>query len=445
MAGLIQALETGKLTLLNTQTQIQTVNHNISKANDKTYHRQMVKLVTNPPLRDGKFLVGIGARIHNIIQNWDPLLEKKFLSSISLEKDYEARAYYLDLVSSYMRDDGEGGISGALKAFWNSWDVFDANPDGAPERQNVVETAKALASMVRESYRELSKLSEDIDNDLSQVEGRVNNLLQQIADYNFRIGFAEASGAHANDLRDGRYALIQELSQYMPLSISSDDDWKTIDIRVEDPISGTSMDLVDGSNWNAITVSADNAGTLTISSVSGTISFSNTQGGRLIGLAQSKRHVADAMNNLDTFASELFNNVIYNGINVFSSPLAEFFDVNITTADLSLGSNSSTTPSQAYQISQLQNTSIPGLGGRTFAEYLSDIQNSIGTAKQSAEDRQDFYSTLKNTMEQKQQNVSGVSIDEELVDLVKLQHLFQAAAKVIQTTSELLDTVVRMV
>lgn len=449
MAGLIQALETGKLTLLNTQTQLQTVNHNISRANDKTYHRQTVKLTTNPPLRDGKFFVGIGARIQNIIQGWDPFLEQRFLNSMSLERDYETRSYYFDLLSAYMRDDGESGISYALKAFWNSWDSFDANPEGAAEKQKVIETSKTLASMIRESYGDLSKLSVDVDNDLSQTVNRINDILRQISDYNTRIRLAEGSGAQANDLRDRRYTLIQELSQYVPIKISTPDDWKTVTITTDNALWGLSLDLVTYNDWEAISASIDNTGILTVSSGAGMIILSDPGGGKLSGLAQSKKQIQGVMENLDTLANELFVNVWFDGINVFSSGSAWNFDVNLTSDDLSLSANVNNPPlgysSWAHYISELQNAPIWGLGNKTFSEYLSEIQSSIGTVKQSSEDRQDFYSTLKNTLEQKQQSISGVSIDEELIDLIKLQHLFQAASKVIQTTSQLLDTVVRMV
>jgi flagellar hook-associated protein 1 FlgK len=231
----------------------------------------------------------------------------------------------------------------------------------------------------------------------------------------------------------------------MPIKISTPDDWKTITITTDDSLWGSAIDLVTSTGAQNITASIDINGELTIDNGIGSITLSDPQGGKLSGLAQAKKQIQETMSNLDTFTASLFSNVHFNGINVFSSPSAALVDVSITTNDLSLAANTSTTPSQAYQISQLQNTILPSLGNMTFSEYLSQIQNSIGTAKQSADDKQEFYSTLRSTMEQKQQSVAGVSIDEELVDLIKLQHLFQAASKVIQTTSQLLDTVVHMV
>ncbi len=135
----------------------------------------------------------------------------------------------------------------------------------------------------------------------------------------------------------------------------------------------------------------------------------------------------------------------FNGLNVFSAGTAASIGVSITTADLTMAANASTTPSQASQISQLQNTTIAGLGGGTFAEYLSRLQNDLGSVAQAAGDRASFYHSLRSTMQEKQQGISGVSIDEELVELIKFQRIFQAASKVIQTSSQLLDTVVNMV
>ncbi len=442
MAGLIQSLETAKLTLINTQMQIQTANHNISRAEDKNYHRQSVKLITNPPVMFGRFYLGIGARVQNIIQNWDFLMEQKLFNGISLEKDYATRSSYLELVTAYLKDDGEMGLSGALKAFWNSWEDFDANPEGSAEKQNIVETARRLASMIRESYSQLNELDGNIDKDINDTTNRINYLLNQIAEYNIRIRLAEGTGAQANDLRDQRYNLIKELSEYIPLKIETPDDWKTITIKVDDTLWGGSIDLVDINGALPVTVTYG-AGVLTISNGSGSVT--TDKGGKLAGLAQAKFEVEKQMANLDTFSGALHSNVVFNGIPVFSSGSASSIDVSITTSDLTMTANNSTTPTQAQLISRLQNTPIGALGNLTFSEYLEKLQSDLGTVTQSAKDGQEFYETLKGSIEQKQQSISGVSIDEELVEMIKFQHIFQAASKVIQTASQLLNTVINMV
>jgi flagellar hook-associated protein FlgK len=81
----------------------------------------------------------------------------------------------------------------------------------------------------------------------------------------------------------------------------------------------------------------------------------------------------------------------------------------------------------------------------TFSGYWSDIQRNVGTEVASSEFQADFQDTLMNELESQRQNVSGVSIDEEMVDLLKYQQLYQAAAKLIQSTANMLQTAIDMV
>ena len=76
---------------------------------------------------------------------------------------------------------------------------------------------------------------------------------------------------------------------------------------------------------------------------------------------------------------------------------------------------------------------------------MSDIQQRVGLDEQNALALGSFQETLRQQLEGQQQSVSGVSIDEEMVDILKFQQVYQAAAKVIQYTAEMMDTIMKMV
>ncbi len=435
---LVQSLETAKNTLLNAQLQIQTTNHNIARADDKNYHRQEVVLETKPPLRYGGFFIGIGARIQQIKQNIDPLLEKRLLLAISQEQDYTTRASYFDRLTTYTFDDVTSGISASLQNFWNAWDAFNENP-GEAEKQGVIKSAEYLAAHVSEVYRSLRNLQEDIDQDLANSIDRVNELLTIIADYNQQIAQLEIpnSNVRANDLRDERYAAIKELSEYLPIS-TEEDDFGRITITVED--GSDSIVLVTENRAGSI--GHPSAGDFDYTDADGNHiapSPHDLAGGKLFGLYKSYESVGSVKARFEEFAENLTNEVnAAHGSDVFDYNLAAD---DILTVDAGFNPDSS----RALDVSNLQDAQIVGLSNLTFSQYLADIQHQIGTDHQNFQEKQELYNSVKLELEKQQQAVSGVSLDEELVNIIKFQHIFQAAARIIRATSEMLDTVINMV
>ena len=77
--------------------------------------------------------------------------------------------------------------------------------------------------------------------------------------------------------------------------------------------------------------------------------------------------------------------------------------------------------------------------------YLGNIQQAIGSDTQSAANNQSYYDALKSNLSSQQQSVSGISIDEEMVNVINFQQIYQAAAKVVQTTDTLMNTTINMV
>ena len=98
-------------------------------------------------------------------------------------------------------------------------------------------------------------------------------------------------------------------------------------------------------------------------------------------------------------------------------------------------------------MASLQETTVTFADGKqsTFSQYLSDIQNQVGTDSQQAQTDESFNKVLHAQLDSQQQSVSGVSIDEETVDLLQFQQIYQAAAKVISMAAQMLNTVISMV
>jgi flagellar hook-associated protein 1 FlgK len=133
------------------------------------------------------------------------------------------------------------------------------------------------------------------------------------------------------------------------------------------------------------------------------------------------------------------------------SPLTDViknFEVAITDqqkiAAASLDTNLPSDNSNALLIAQLSQDAITNLGGATFSSYYGGLVSTIGLLSKAASDSLTFDDNLLSELNNKRESLSGVSLDEEAANLIKFQRLFEAGAKMIQVTDELLQTLLNI-
>ncbi len=117
--------------------------------------------------------------------------------------------------------------------------------------------------------------------------------------------------------------------------------------------------------------------------------------------------------------------------------------VKIAAADnpLELPGNNGT----ALGIAQLQHQLIMASGNSTFNEFYSSLVGRIGSLAQTAASNSEHAAMVTSQLQLKQESVSGVSIDEEMTNLIRFQQAYQASAKIISQVDELMDAVLKMV
>lgn len=429
MAGLTLTLETGKSTLLNTQVQIQTASHNIANADNTAYARQQVALTANAAYLTMGAYIGTGASVSQITQLRDQFLEQRLMNATSDQSRAQTLASELEQIQSALTDDGTTGISGALGDFWDSWDLLAQNPGGVSEQTAVYQTAQNLADAIRSAYERLDSIAtDDIPGKIEDTVAEANTLIDRIADLNQAIAEMEVCGATANDLRDLRYQALVELSELIPVQYSEDDQGM-VTLGTTDEDGGVS--LVSGATITHITTED-------------TIS-----GGKLGGLREAAEDLDGYLDRLDDFAGNLISQV--NSIHGQDGGAAVFTGTDASTITASTdfldGVTASDESGRAQAMANLQDTKITFDDGRqaTLGDYLGDIQGEIGSDTEQAISEAEYNEALRSQLETQQQSVSGVSLDEEMVNVLQFQQIYQAAAKVISTAAQLLSTVINMV
>jgi flagellar hook-associated protein 1 FlgK len=98
----------------------------------------------------------------------------------------------------------------------------------------------------------------------------------------------------------------------------------------------------------------------------------------------------------------------------------------------------------ALSITDLNRRGMAFLNGQNFSDFYSSLVANAGSLSQTAQDSYSFEQSVMNNLQAKRESVSGVSLDEEAVNLMKYQRSFQAGAKLISITDELLQTILQL-
>ena len=96
-------------------------------------------------------------------------------------------------------------------------------------------------------------------------------------------------------------------------------------------------------------------------------------------------------------------------------------------------------------IADLQHTLSMNNNSSTFGDYYNALVSEVGADLQTADAYFSHQSAMVLQLENRRESISGVSLDEEMINLVKFQTAYDAAAKLITTADELLQTVINMV
>jgi flagellar hook-associated protein 1 len=348
-----------------------------------------------------------------------------------------------------------------MSEFFNSWQDLSNNPSGVAERSSLVSAGQYLAATFNQVYNNLSKLQNDIDTHVINIVGDVNEMTDRIAELNRKVTQVEVTGHNANDFRDERDQLVFELSKLIDIQ-SFEDGEGNINVMV-----GNGKPLVDGATTWDLTA-ADNGGVQNVfwnsSDGSTTVDItSQLSGGELKGWIDTRDGlITGYLGQLDTLADTVRTSVNLqhaNGIDLNGVAGGQFFTgtgaVNIAVnssivADTDLiaaagaGEGLPGGNSTAIAIANLQSAATMA-GSSTFDEYYNSLVGRVGADVQAADFNQTHQAKMVQNLEQYRQEVSGVSLDEEMVNLIQFQQAYNAAAKLITTADNMMDTLMGMV
>lgn len=196
---------------------LDTVGHNVSNMNTKGYTRQQVNHSTNLYEDVPAGRVGTGVQIQEIRQIRDRFLDMRYREQNRQSAYYDARTEVFEQVEEIFNDLDDSGIQKVVSEFWNKWDEVAKNPEDLTNRALLKQSSQAMIDTVNHISDQLDDLQRNLNKNIEQMVGRINEIADEIAHINKEIIHNEGVFGGANDLRDRRNVLIDELSGLLPI------------------------------------------------------------------------------------------------------------------------------------------------------------------------------------------------------------------------------------
>lgn len=434
MAGLIGNLHSARTGMSVSQASIQTTSHNINNINTPGYSRQRVEQSTksaysNPGYNSsmGPGQIGTGVQATDVIRIRNTFYDFQYRSESHNYGETSIKYQHYTNMEKIFNEPSDSAISASISDFFSSWQELSKNPNDTGAKDVVIQNAKYLSTNISNVKEKLDKLSTQAEKKLNDDVSEINDMINQIRGLNKEIKLIEGSGKTPNDLMDQRDSVIDELSH--KLNIENSEVQKLINEKLE---NGTEVTLDELKN---------------IGDVSGEIQ------GSLDMIDKISEYTSD----LKEFAKGLtkgVNNVMngrdFDDNNVQATDQQLFiFNENgdpIIKANEDLVNNPKNlimTAQKAENMYKLKDAKITIDGENiTIGNYYNNIVQKLGNETKEVIRNESNQSKLLGEIDNLRLNVSGVSLDEEMVNLIQFQHSYNASAKVISTIDSLLDVVV---
>ena len=435
MAGLIGSLHSAGTGMSVSQASIQTTSHNINNMNTPGYSRQKVEqsaksAYSNPGYNSslGPGQLGTGVQATDIVRIRNTFYDFQYRNETHNYGQTRIKYQHYTNMEKIFNEPSDSAISSSMSEFFSSWQELSKNPNDAGAKDIVIQNAKYLANNISTVKSKLDQLSSQAEKKLNDDVSEINDMLNQIRDLNKDIKLIQGSGKTPNDLMDKRDAVIDDLSY--KLNLENSDVQKLINKKLED---GTPVTLDELKNIKG--VSGEIQGSLDM--IDKISEYTDDLTNLAKGLSQAVNNILNGKDANNTDAIPSTNQVIFE-FNADEDPIIKANDKLLDSPkDLFI------TADVAQKMYNLKDEKITIDGEDiTIGNYYNNIIQKLGNESKEVIRAEKNQSKLIEEIDNLRLNVSGVSLDEEMVNLIQFQHSYNASAKVISTIDSLLDVVV---
>jgi len=446
------------------QTGIDVTNHNVANANTTGYSRQNVKITTtepfaapgmNRPATAGQ--MGTGSIASDIQRARDMFLDAQYRAEVGGLTNAQAREDALEQVEVVLDEPQGVGLNSLFNEYNRVWSELANDPSDLPVRTTVIQQSLSLTGAINRIDGQLKTIRTGLDGEIQTDVTEVNDITDQILQINSAVVQIELTGQSANDFRDRRDALVDRLSELVQVTVNENADGSmNVLMGAQVLVNGTTAktDLVavpnaGNSNLVDITYGAGGpAATLGTAEISGKLTARDTNvPSYQLKLNTLTANMITAVNTLHTAGFDLNGNP---GVNFFTGTDASNITVNAAIqADSKLIAASSVAGASGNNetvlaITGLKTSMSPPLavGTPTTESAYNALVAGLGIDTRTASNEVDTQDALVSLLDRRRQSLSGVSLDEEAVSLLRYQRAYEASARVLTAYDQLLDKLI---
>lgn len=479
MSGLFGTLNVATSGLNASQIALQTSGHNISNTTTDGYSRQRTNLqTTNPYTITGVGQVGTGVKVKDITRVVDDFVRQQTREATSMSKFYEEKADALGQLEDYFGEPSDSALLKQMNTIYDAWSKLSSNPELGTSKTLVVENSSTFTTTLNEMATNIDQLKSDVDTSVANSVYNLNQRIDELEVLNKKIVDNSLTAGTSNDLLDQRDRLLKDISTMADISTTFDKYGRVSELKVGDTkildtdhripmsvvmssVNGSTQIAVEGDRTKVVTIQSGdvNGGPLVVYNAEtgkyDQITVSKGQiGGQLAASQEIKERYQEFNQFVEKMATKMNETYGDNGNN------GPFFDLGSDSENIAknIKVNASLQANPSKLMAGIGTNPNAGDGrlaknvalsfsakdeqGMTYAEHYNDIITKNGISKLKADNTVKAQQTVLDQLENQDASISGVNINEEVSNVIRFSQAFQANARVLQTVSEMLDTLI---
>lgn len=456
--------------------------HNVANANTEGYSRQVAALAASRPyampglnrsVSAGQ--IGTGVDVVAINRRKDDFVSSLLQREQSVMGYWETKAQTYERIELTFGEPSETGIAYTLDEFFASLQDLSRDPEDSAVRDVVLQRASVLADTISQIYIQTREIYQNTTELVDTKVTTLNSLAAEVAALNKQIAAVVRLGDQPNDLLDKRDLLIQQMSAIVDVQV----------LPVEDEVVNIAIDGINlVQRYESRTIVAD------IQQSTGKVQglkweqfgTSITIGsGQLAALLETNNIIVprylDSLNELARALAKGINDVHAQGYDLDGNPGGAIFvdsrtptngpviPLNLSDPDFEVARYISVNPvltnrqiaaastppgpdgvsagdsSNVLAMAQLADTPLLQSGKATLSSYFNGVISKLGVDSEQASFMTDSQELILDNLKNWESSISGVSLDEEVTNLVRYQHSYSAAARVITVVDEMLELI----
>ena len=255
MSSTFFGLNIGKTGLFTYQAALNTTAHNISNTETDGYTRQLLNQQAGNAIKMNSTygMAGSGVDVSGVTQARNEYYDIKFSKNSTLYGEYSTKENYMTQIENYFNEIKIEGFTTSFNSLNNSMQELSKDPSSLTVRTQVTSFAKSLTEYFNFLSTSMAGIQEESNFEVKNKVDQINSIGKQVASLTKQINTLEVGGGMANDLRDQRALLVDELSEIANTSVSEKVIGNGVGIT-NYTVKINGQTLVDSSNYNTLDV-----------------------------------------------------------------------------------------------------------------------------------------------------------------------------------------------